>query len=542
MKKILLTIGAVVLPYNIAAALSFTQQNLPYVDTPSDAATRVALSMLTDLQVIQGNDDGTFAPNRTLNRAEFVTIAMRLHADAAVQVTQPCFPDVAPNAWYATAVCQAKSLGILEGEQGKFSPDRAINFAEAVKVLVEVYSLPMQDVAGMWYEPYVRTAQSLGLLTDSLQPGVFITRAQMVRMAASFAAYSTGKLDQFRAAQLGSMSSSSTSSISSISSVASSSPASISSGKSSSSTSYTYDTYGDTNLQQSFILLGTVSPVLASVKIFSDTQPLDVTDISITLASSADSVESILVYDQEARLLGRASLRSGSTYTVSVRTMNLHIPRRENFSIYARAQLKPFTAGGVSGEQIEVSEIRIEGIGSWNNKDQAESSSDEFPTFQTARSRITVIENAAEDKAILVAGTNQLVGTYRFAGETGDGQADLALTSVSFQIESTGGVGISNVQLTADGTSDMISCAIATTVVNCTGIPALFGSFEDRERVLSLYADVTVPNSSVNQSLRLTLNQGGSPNSAGSVSWSDGSTTFTWVQFGNPVVRGTYYE
>lgn len=539
MKKLLTIIGSVLLPVSAASALSFQPIALPYTDTPTDLETKVALSLLTELEVIQGNDDGTFAPNRTLNRAEFVSIAMRLHSELAVSVSATCFPDVAASAWYAMAVCQAKKAGIVQGEDGYFSPERPINYAEAVKVLVELYGLPVQN-AQVWYQGYIQAANSANLLTGNVLPGTYITRAQMVRLTASFVAHSSGELSNLRAAQAGSAASSSSSNMSSVGSSVASNMSSSSAN--SSSSSYTYDSYGTVELADNFVLLGSVSPVLASVNIFSDAQPFQITDISLTLNSAAASVESLLVYDQAGRYLGRATLRSGTTYAVSVRNFNIEVPHRENFAIYARAQMKGYLAGGVSGETVQVSQVFIEGIGGWNNKDQSQSSSDTFPVFQTARSRITVIENADEDRGILVEGTGQLLGMYRFGGEVGDGQADLALTDLVFQIETSGGVSLSNVQLTADGTSETMSCSIVSSTVTCVNIPATFGSMEDRKRVLSLYGDISIPNTSVNQALRLSLNQAGSLNVTGSVAWTDGSTAFTWVQLPSPIVRGTYFE
>lgn len=540
MKKIFTIIGAVFLPVSTVLALSYNDSNLPYPDAPRNLETRVALSLLTDLGVIRGNDDGTFAPNRTLNRAEFITIVMRLRTDLATSVSTNCFPDVPSSAWYSVAVCQAKQAGIVQGENGYFSPDRPINYVEAVKVLSELYGLPVEATT-VWYQGYLDAADEASLVTEEILPGAYITRAQMVRITASFVANNADELLNLRAAQAGSSLSSSSSS-SSVSSVSSSASSVAASSESSSSSSYTYDQYGSVEMADNFILLGSVSPVLASVKIFSDAQPFQLTDISITLDAAAASVESMLVYDQEGRYLGRATYRSGTTYTVSVRNMDIEIPRREDFTVYMRAQLKGHQSGGVSGETVEVSQVLIEGIGGWNNKDQSQSSSDDFPVYVTARSRITKVENADIDRGILVQGTNQLIGMYRFGGDVGDGQADLAVTSLVFQIEASGGVSISNVKLTADGTSETMDCSIVSSTVNCLSIPATFGSLEDRERVLSVYADVTVPNTSANQALRLSINQAGSPTSAGAITWSDGSTSFTWVPFTSPVARGTYFE
>ena len=544
-------IYSILLLPTLTFAYSYTEEHLPYSDVPVTQEERVALSLLTELEVIQGNDDGTFGGTKKINRAEFVTIVMRLfeHDPAyAERVAVGCFPDVPQDVWYEHAVCDAKFHGIVEGENGFFSPTRSINYAEAMKVLVELFDLSLIRIEGdEWYEPYFRVADKEDLhLIEVADPGFFISRSQMARLAAAFVAHAEGELEEYRAAQRGEVleqSSSSAESVSSVSSVQESSESSSSSSSSSSSvSSYTYDQHGSLDQSQDVILLGGVSPVLGAVNIFSDAQPINLTDVSIKLASAVQSVESLLVYDEYSRYLGRATLRSGSTFDLSVHKHNIEIPKRKNFSIYVRAQLKGHLAGGVSGENVQLDNITITGDGAWNNKTQSQTSTATFTVFETARSRVISIENADEDTAALVNGPGQLLGAFRFTGETGDGQADVAVTDLTFQIGAAGGVTIANVELEADGTSARQTCPIVGSTVVCSSIDSALGSFEDRSRVLRLYGDITVPSTVQTTSLQLSLNQGGSPTSAGSVTWTDGSASFTWVPFGNPVARGTYLK
>ena len=546
--KTLSILTALLVP-TMAFAYSYDATNLPYADAPTDLETRIALDLLTDVEVIQGNDDGTFAGTRVINRAEFVTIMMRLH-DHGISIEDinvNCFPDVPQNEWYTVDVCIAKSLGIVEGEQGFFSPTRPINYVEAVKVLVELFNFPIVRVeTDTWYDPYLRSADAAGLLlTEVSDPGHFISRKQMVMLTAAFLAYENGELEQFRAAQRGEdTSSSSLPSSSSLSPQSSSavSPSSSSSTEISSSASAIYDTHGSVEMAQSILLLGEVSPVLASVEIFSDAQPIRLTEITVTLSSAVNSIDSLLLYDENKRYLGRASLSTGTKYIASVRTQNIEIPKRVGHSIYVRAQLKPYNSGGVGGEVVTVSSIGIVADGVWNNKEQTQSSTETFLSYQTARSQVLSIQNADTAEGVLVEGTGIPIGSFRFAGEKGDGQADLAVTDINFHIGSIGGVTVANVELGADGTNERMSCSVASSTITCSSIDAQYGSFEDRDRILTLYADVTVPSGSINTGLQISINQPGSPSSGGDITWTDGTTSFTWVPYGNPVARGTYYK
>ena len=76
MKRSLLFAAAFLLPLT-AFALSFTDSTSNYTDSSTfTTAERAGISVLTNIGAVQGNPDGTFAADRTLNRAEFTKIAL----------------------------------------------------------------------------------------------------------------------------------------------------------------------------------------------------------------------------------------------------------------------------------------------------------------------------------------------------------------------------------------------------------------------------------------------------------------------------------
>ena len=127
-----------------ASARNYAPVNLPYSDAPSDLSTAIAVSVLTDEGIVEGNPDGTFRPDALLNRAEFLKIAMGvLPEEDDDEYSLSCFPDVFSTAWYAQYVCRAKALGIVEGNQilgvppheWLFAPERNVQYVEALKIL-----------------------------------------------------------------------------------------------------------------------------------------------------------------------------------------------------------------------------------------------------------------------------------------------------------------------------------------------------------------------------------------------------------------------
>lgn len=565
MKRALYTIGLLIIPA-LALAGAYDTTALRYTDVSDDAEGAVAISTLTDMGVLQGNPDGSFRPDDFLNRAEFTKIVMGLVADDGTPYGTSCFADVQSDAWYADPVCRAKALGIVSGnaltgvpsDEWPFAATRNVNFAEAVKILAEVFGFPVraQRHGEDWYARYFEAAiPVLGAdsyfdlrnadISSAAIAGMRISRWEMARLTVLFLAHEAGELEEYWAAEDGlTFSSSSSSSVRSTQQTSSVSVSSIQSEESSSVvSSVVYDSDTDVSQFTNFLQLGdSSSQVLAAVSVFSDAEPLVLNTITITMNTSVSSIDGLLIYDTFGRYLGRAYKDSGAIYKLNIKNSNILVPKREDYSFYIRARIKSFTEGGVSGETFRVSTVSVEGDGDWSNSAYTQSSSDTFPQFQTARSIITSISSPGPSNEPLVGGEGLLIGTYRFDGEKGDGAADLEVTKITFQLSIVGGVTVVNPELRSQGLSIGHSCSTSFSTITCSSIPDYIGSFEDGPIILELYSDVTVPADAQKAALGANINQSGSPGSAGAITWTDGSTSFTWVPFGSPVVRGTYFE
>lgn len=83
---------------------------------------------------ISGYPDGTFKPDASITRAEFVTMAMNFAN--AEKGTACSFPDVPQNMWYYGAIAGATQNGWISGyPDGTFGPDRYITRAEVTSVI-----------------------------------------------------------------------------------------------------------------------------------------------------------------------------------------------------------------------------------------------------------------------------------------------------------------------------------------------------------------------------------------------------------------------
>ncbi|MBU1683177.1 S-layer homology domain-containing protein [Patescibacteria group bacterium] len=159
--------------------------------------------------IVKGRDQGVYAPNDILTRAEFTKIALAAigeEVDPYENVESAPFKDVALYAWYVPYIKRAKEIGLINGyPHGEFKPDQAINKAEAIAVLMRAFGFDLYSAGGrddsytdvltdQWYFPAVNFAIKNKLIDgirlpndtimyDSFGPARDITRGEMAKLA-----------------------------------------------------------------------------------------------------------------------------------------------------------------------------------------------------------------------------------------------------------------------------------------------------------------------------------------------------------------------
>lgn len=112
--------------------------NASYLDAVDDAVERGLMS---------GIGGWTFAPQRTISRAQMATILYRLAGSPAAEPPD-AFYDVPKDEWYADAVGWASASGVLEGNSPHyFRPDVALNRQQAAVVLYRFAAYAGLDTA-----------------------------------------------------------------------------------------------------------------------------------------------------------------------------------------------------------------------------------------------------------------------------------------------------------------------------------------------------------------------------------------------------------
>ena len=154
------------LPQSVVAGFSDVPDRHPY---------STAIAYVESRGIISGYTDGTFRPNRSVNRAEFTkmiagTVIPSLGIERCIRGQGQPFRDVPLDAWFAPYVCAAKLTGIIEGySDGTFRPDDRISFAEAAAVIVRSFTIPISGSSQPWFRPYIEALQSKRAIPTSIQ-------------------------------------------------------------------------------------------------------------------------------------------------------------------------------------------------------------------------------------------------------------------------------------------------------------------------------------------------------------------------------------
>ncbi len=155
-----------------------------------------AITFMNEAGVISGYDDGTFKPENPINRAEVLKIIlMGSGIDSDVEF-QADFPDVQADHWFAPYVIKAKAMGFVKGNDadGTFAPSRQVNLAEFLKMLLNANALDTTAYTfdnsipnipeDAWYYSYVNFAVVIGIISGDAQGNVdagrMLTRGEVV--------------------------------------------------------------------------------------------------------------------------------------------------------------------------------------------------------------------------------------------------------------------------------------------------------------------------------------------------------------------------
>lgn len=165
-----------------------------YLDVPHDYKYAGAIESLTDQGIVEGFKDGTFRPEKSLNRAELLKILDETFLQQGSDVIndlQNCFADVTYEKWYAPAVCKAKNQSLIAGfDDNTFRPGQVVTLAEALKMILvfsDKIDYPKYETelrkGQTWYQPMLNFASEKDLVPGEVKSGkANLNRGQMAEL------------------------------------------------------------------------------------------------------------------------------------------------------------------------------------------------------------------------------------------------------------------------------------------------------------------------------------------------------------------------
>jgi uncharacterized protein YkwD len=161
-----------------------------FSDMPPENRYSTAVDYLSSAGIVNGYPDGTFRPEKTVNRAEFLKLVLESAGITNDITVSSGFRDIDESAWYAGYVRKALKEGWVQGYPDKtFRPENGITKAEGLKMIGEVQNWQLQEKisippfsdtpADAWFTPYVDYAKTKNFLEDTGRffiPELILTR------------------------------------------------------------------------------------------------------------------------------------------------------------------------------------------------------------------------------------------------------------------------------------------------------------------------------------------------------------------------------
>ena len=523
-------------------------------------AERAAVNVLTNEGIVEGEGGLVSPGRPVNRAEISKVILLAAYKDAAEVETVEgvdCFPDVREKHWFAKYVCSLHDREVVQGNpDGLFHPERTLNLAEAVTMAVRMWDLALPVYIrepDHWYDPYMDAARGAGILTSDMgNPAMAMSRGKTFRLIAAFKAYADGELDMYRRAERGediavSSSSSSTSSTPSMPSSSSISSLSSSSSHPSSKPLPDFPAVGR------LLLAGTRTQPVATARFFANLEPVRLRAVKVTLMAEAESIQSLYLVDASGTQITQLSLdpydTTDKTWRATIGTSpGYEIPHRENKFLGVEVVMKGDQMGAVSEEMIQVDEFSLTVEGIWTGETFGSQAQDSqtiaYPKHQTVRGKITGVKSAGPAEDIFIPGSNHQLASFAFSGVTVS-TGSPRIEHLQFQVSAPSTVSFTNWVLSSPTAATTHACSvdsISSLIINCLSIPSDLGTIGSAPRVLRISADTSLSSGAAQPTVQVSLNQPGSIDATGAVRWTDGSGHFNWIEALAPIARGTAWR
>lgn len=168
----------------------------------AESPYQTSVENLVKKGIIKGYPDGTFRPEKAINRAEFLKILLETKLRNQVSVYRAgentCFADLpSSDLWYKVYACVGKDRHIIQGyPDGTFRAADSVNKAQAAKILYNLYFSPLSVETKPWYQGYYHQLKlkDIFLTIFNGSPDEPLTRGEMAFAIDQFQVYPSHQL------------------------------------------------------------------------------------------------------------------------------------------------------------------------------------------------------------------------------------------------------------------------------------------------------------------------------------------------------------
>ncbi len=130
-----------VLSLFLSTLLLSSTANADFSDVNEKTEYKDSILWMKENNIIKGYEDGSFQPNKCVNRAEFLKMLFKTLEIDSTKSKGELFPDTPESEWYAPYIRTAREHKTIEGyKDGKFHPTDCVSRAEAIKMTSEEFT------------------------------------------------------------------------------------------------------------------------------------------------------------------------------------------------------------------------------------------------------------------------------------------------------------------------------------------------------------------------------------------------------------------
>lgn len=140
-----------------------------YSDVEKGTYVSEAVSILSNLGILDGFEDGSFMPGTDVTRAQMAKIVCHTLGYHDLDKQSTDFTDVPSSHWASGYIAMAQNLEIVNGfGDGTFKPEDTVSYEQAIKMIVCALGYePMAQARGGWYNGYLNAASTLNITKNT---------------------------------------------------------------------------------------------------------------------------------------------------------------------------------------------------------------------------------------------------------------------------------------------------------------------------------------------------------------------------------------